>query len=123
MSSETINRPLVQDGNAVLGNAVSLRTAGETTSHMGGWITFALGALDQEALFQYERAAFLAKLPALEREYGGRFVAIHRGSVVDSDVSQATLVRRFFERFGDIQVYIGYVGRPPVANQLSPFTL
>lgn len=71
-----------------------------------------------------ERAAFLARLPDLLQRYAGRFVAVHAGSVVDADESRAALVRRFFERFGDVPVYIGYVGTPrPGARQVTPLRL
>lgn len=73
--------------------------------------------------FEREHAAFNNLLPVLTARYGGRFVAIHKGSVVDSDISRGELVRRFFARFGDVPVYIGYVGKPAVAYQVTPFRI
>lgn len=75
-----------------------------------------------DALFRQEKAAFTSLLPTLLPRYEGQFVAIHGGRVVDSDVSRVSLTRRFFKRFSDTSVYIGYVGRPePVSYQVSPF--
>jgi hypothetical protein len=65
-------------------------------------------------------------LPMLSPRYDGKYVAIHRGAPVDADPSRAELVRRFFERFGDAPVYIGFVGpqdAEPPANQVTPFSL
>lgn len=76
---------------------------------------------DPEALFEYERMAFRALLPGLQTEYAEQYVAVHGGKVVDADPSRRDLVRRFFERFGDTHVYVGFVGATPVVHQLSPF--
>ncbi len=48
------------------------------------------------AAFDREKAAFLASLPDLLQRCVGQFVAVHRGEVVDADVSRVALVRRFF---------------------------
>lgn len=73
--------------------------------------------------FEHEYAAFMALPPNLVSRYSGRFVAVHHGSVVDSDLSRDNLVRRFFTRFGDASVYIDYVGQPVVAYQVTPFQI
>jgi hypothetical protein len=73
--------------------------------------------------FEREYAAFLTLLPHLESRFRELFVAVHRGSVVDSDTSRSDLVKRFFARFGDVPVYIGYVGQPAVGYQLTPFQI
>jgi len=73
-----------------------------------------------EAAFERERAAFHELLPDLRARYAGRFVAVHGGAVVDSDPSSASLVRRFFERFGEESVYLGYVGGRRVVRNISP---
>ncbi len=73
--------------------------------------------------FEREHTAFLTLLPDLESKFRGLFVAVHRGSVVDSDVSRDNLVKRFFARFGDVPVYIGYVGQSAVAYQVTPFQI
>jgi len=84
--------------------------------------TFSEGPRDDETtLYQFERIAFRQLLPTLEAQFGGKYVAIHRGTVVDADVSHGALVRRFFQKHGDTHVYVGYVGTPPIAHQLSPF--
>jgi len=73
--------------------------------------------------FEREHAAFQGLLPHLVANYNGRFVAVHHGAVVDSDASREELVSRFFARFGDAPVYIGYVGQPAMAYQLTPFLI
>lgn len=73
--------------------------------------------------FEREHTAFLALLPHLQPTFRGCFVAVHRGSVVDSDASRSDLVKRFFARFGEVPVYIGYVGQPTVAYQVTPFQI
>lgn len=75
--------------------------------------------------FRQEKAAFDALFPTLAPQFDGRFVAVHDGIVVDADVSREVLVRRFFEQFGDVSVYIGYVGerRPIAYYQVTPFRL
>jgi len=73
--------------------------------------------------FEKEHAAFEALPPSLMANYRGQFVAIHNGAPVDSDTSRSNLVRRFFERFGDSPVYIGYVGKVPISYQVTPFQL
>ncbi len=79
---------------------------------------------DSEVMFRLEEAAFVSMLPALRAKYDGRFVAVHNGVVVDSDVSRVELIRRFFNEFGDTHVYIGFVGpQEPVSYQISPFKL
>ncbi|MGH9891821.1 MAG: hypothetical protein ACREA0_07540 [bacterium] len=73
--------------------------------------------------FEREHVAFQSLLPRLEVTHGGRFVAVHRGAVVDADSRREELVRRFFARFGDVPVYVGYVGEPPIAYQVTPFQI
>lgn len=74
-------------------------------------------------LFEREKSAFTRLLPTLMPRYEGQFVAVHNGVVVDSDRSSSEVVRKFFRRFGDTNVYIGYVGREePVSYAVSPLT-
>lgn len=71
--------------------------------------------------FERESKAFQRLLPSLGAKYGGRYVAIHGGAVVDSDSSRSGLLQRFFSNFGDVPVFIGYVGNEAPAYQLTPF--
>jgi hypothetical protein len=73
--------------------------------------------------FERERTAFRTLLPLLKHSHPGKFVAIHEGSVADSDTSREELVRRFFAHFGDVSVYIGYVGQPDMTYQVTPFLI
>lgn len=127
-----------QAGSGVPGGFSAARTGGGAARHVGtapapdaGWpetrgetgvgIPVKTGML---ADLDHERGVFVARLPELRQQYPGRFVAVHAGVVVDADESRAALVRRFFERFGDVPVYIGYVGGPPpVAYQVTPLRL
>ena len=45
----------------------------------------------------------------LQHGYRGKYVAIHNGTVVDSDDNEINLIRRFFQEFGDVSVYIDRV--------------
>lgn len=85
------------------------------------WVMFAPRERPEIELFQKEREAFHSLPPSLKSQYQGSFVAVHNGSVVDSDTSRSALVRRFFSRFGDVSVYIGYVGETPAGYQITPF--
>ena len=69
-----------------------------------------------------ERVGFLRQLPKLGQVHVGQYVAVHDGEVVDADRSRRALVQRFFNRFGDASVYIGFVGgQPPPARVPTPF--
>jgi len=69
-----------------------------------------------------ERIEFFRQLPKLGEVHVGQYVAMHDGEVVDADRSRRALVRRFFDRFGDASVYIGFVGgQPPPARVPTPF--
>lgn len=74
----------------------------------------------EQIAFEREKLAFGKMLPDLRIRYARKFVAVHDGEVVDSDSSSAHLVRRFFERFGEMSVYIGYVGGRRVIRNISP---
>lgn len=86
-------------------------------------VTFQRSERPEIEAFEKEHAAFEELLPSLMTKYRGRFVAIHNGALVDSDPSRSNLVRRFFERFGDASVYVGYVGEAPISYQVTPFQL
>ncbi len=88
------------------------------------WVAVASGeiASDPELEFHREKAAFEEQLPLLKERFEGQYVAIHDGNVEEADTSEAEVVRRFFERFGDTHVYIGYVGdTQPATYQVTPF--
>lgn len=117
----------VQIANRVIGSANSC----PPDASLFGWFRAAAVVVagfspevevdDADAMFRQEKIAFTSLLPTLSAPYNGRFVAIHGGQVVDADTSRIALTKRFFKRFGDTHVYIGYVGRPePVSYQVSP---
>ena len=76
-------------------------------------------ASNEEAIFRGEKAAFFRQLPQLGAFFG-RYVAVHGGVVQESDPSLREVSRRFFGRFGDVPVYIGFVGRRPPARIPTP---
>ena len=92
---------------------------------VGTWIPILGGesASNPELEFQREKAAFEQQLPALKRQYQGKYVAVHNGKVEENASSEMEVVQRFFKRFGDTHVYIGYVGdTPPDTYQVSPIS-
>jgi hypothetical protein len=88
-------------------------------------LSIRFGAQDRPEIraFNAERAAFDALRPTLERSHRGQFVAIHGGAAVDFDTSRDELIKRFFAQFGDVPVYVGYIGESPVVYQVTPFQL
>ena len=87
-------------------------------------VTLAAGMRRQEIEeFDREHEAFVRLSPIVQTQHRGRFVAIHAGRIVDSDVNRQDLVKRFFERNGNVSVYIGYIGESPVAYQVTPFQI
>ena len=59
--------------------------------------------------FERELSAMKAKLPALLREFGEKFVAIRQGEVVDSDTDEATLAMRVCSTYPDDYVLVRQV--------------
>lgn len=86
-------------------------------------VTFSGPQRPEIEAFENERAGFYSQLSTLRRSHNEQYVAIHGGAVVDSDARREALVRRFFARFGDAPVYIGYVGEPPIGYQVTPFRI
>jgi hypothetical protein len=65
---------------------------------------------------QREYQAFLRLLPQLLETHRGRYVAIHEGRVVDSDVDDIALIQRVHARVGYVPLHVGLVTDPlPVA--------
>jgi hypothetical protein len=78
-------------------------------------------AIKFQSGFETERSAFEGLADKLRERYNEAFVAVHRGDVVDSDTDLQALVARFFERYGEVPVYFGYVGkRQPTLQVSSP---
>jgi hypothetical protein len=71
--------------------------------------------------YEREKRAFERTLSSLEQEFQGQYVAIYGGKVVDADRSLPELSKRFFERFGDVDVYMGFVGAENISHSLTPF--
>ncbi len=76
-----------------------------------------------EQAFKREKAAFEQQLPNLLTRHDGQYVALTGGRVVDSDPDMHTLVQRFFARYGESSVFIGYVSRRSRPVRIAtPFT-
>lgn len=78
-------------------------------------------ALGPTRTFEDEKATFFSMLPMLHSRYPEEYVAIARGAIADHDHSRLQLVRRFFSRFNDTPVYVGFVGARDVARIPTPF--
>jgi hypothetical protein len=75
---------------------------------------------DDQTPFEREKAAFLRKRPFLG-VYSGEFVAIHDAQVAASDKSRNGVLRKFFAKYpSGTSVYIGFVGRAPIARVSAP---
>lgn len=120
MTTQTWNRPTLHVDSATSFPSV-VHGTGETDTATSGYPAVAPPD-DPGSLYAAEKAAFESLRPSLEPQYVGKYVAVHGGEVVDSDESRVHLLRRFFRTRGDTHVYVGYVGRLPVAHQLTPFT-
>lgn len=81
-----------------------------------------LGAVsDDQTPFEREKAAFNRKRHSL-RHLAGQYVAIHDGRVAASDPSRNGVLRKFFAEYPPgTSVYIGFIGRRPVARVRPAF--
>lgn len=64
----------------------------------------------EDAPFWKEVSAFNQLPQTLIDEYFGKYVAVYRGNIVDSDVDEGELALRFYRTFGYVPVYIHKVG-------------
>src|SRR5678815_291712 len=73
--------------------------------------------------FEREKAAFRRKRPFLN-QFTGKFVAIHNGQVAASGESMRVALGKFFSAHpAGTSVYVGFVGRTPVAHVSAPVFL
>jgi len=59
--------------------------------------------------FKKEKRAFLSMKENLNKQYVGKYVAVYRGNVVDSDIDESALICRFYKTHGKVPVYIDKV--------------
>lgn len=93
------------------------------TDVSGGIVALALNNLEYRAeppadlldRVDREEAWFNAHRAELAPTYGGRYVAIHGGRVVDADGDLAALVDRFFKGRVVAPGYFGFVGDEPAS--------
>lgn len=76
-----------------------------------------------ELEYELEKMAFDQQYPELRITHNGQYVAIHNGKVVEVGPTEADVTRRFFAKFPNGHVYIGYVGdAEPPTYQISPIS-
>ena len=63
--------------------------------------------------WQREFDAFQRLLPQLLSEYGGQYVVVHDGQVVDHGPDDVALALRFFAEHGNTPIHIGLVANQP----------
>jgi len=64
----------------------------------------------EDAPFWREVSAFNQLPQSLVDEYYGKYVAVYRANIVDSDEDEGELALRFYRTFGYVPVYIHKVG-------------
>ncbi len=62
-----------------------------------------------------EETWFAAHRASLAASFGGRYVAVHEGRVVDADADLSALVDRFFRAHGNVPCYFDFVGDEPAS--------
>jgi hypothetical protein len=65
-----------------------------------------------------EERAFERRRPQLFRRYGGQFVAIYGGRVVDRDKDAEALAERLFARLGDVPFFLARAEKQPSVYDL-----
>jgi hypothetical protein len=68
-----------------------------------------------------EYQAFLRLLPELLPTYGGRYVAIPDGQVVDADMDDIVLIQRVHARVGYVPIHVGLVTDQPCVVRLPHY--
>jgi hypothetical protein len=89
---------------------VGLDDTGTTPAHVARW--------------REEQRAFVAQLPRLEKRLWGRWVAVHRGKVIGSDLDAERLFERMWKKLGGATpLFIGRVGGPEPIVDMPGFDL
>jgi len=73
--------------------------------------------------WQRERRAFERLAPVHQRRLGGRFVAMHRGRIVDTDADHDRLFERVWKRLQGATFFIGRVGTPSPTVDMPGFAI
>lgn len=81
------------------------------------------GESPRTRVWKRERERFERLLPELGRRYGGRFVALLGGKVIDSDVDAAKLFQRVAHASAGRVFFIGGVGTTDSFVELPGFAL
>lgn len=74
--------------------------------------------LSQEEQLERELVVFRRRLPQLLRRYGGQYVAIREGRVVDHGPDDSKLALRMYKRFGNTVLLIAKVEERPTIYEL-----
>jgi len=73
--------------------------------------------------WQRERRAFERLGRVQQRRFAGRFVAVHRGRIVDSDVDHQRLFERVWKRLRGATFFVGRVGAASPTVEMPGFAL
>jgi hypothetical protein len=74
-------------------------------------------------MWQRERDDFKRLPPKVLRQFRGRFVALHRGKIVDADADPSVLFARVARRLEQKVFFIGRVGKPEPVVDMPGFSL
>lgn len=77
--------------------------------------------IPKDTEFERQKEAFKSIPPIFLAPYRGQFVAACNGAIVDSDNDLGALGRRFFEKHGDVPVYMTKVGDTIMVRIPTPF--
>jgi hypothetical protein len=117
MTATITNDPLPEYSEGTTVSVLHYRVDTFVTSHL----LYPEPRTNPTRSFADERATFLSMLPMLHARHLGEYVAIARGEIAENGLSRTEVVRRFFQRFGEGPVYVGFVGQKKIVRQASPF--
>lgn len=73
--------------------------------------------------WQKEKAAFEALSARTLERFRGRYVAVHRGKLIDSDLDVDRLSERVWKKLRGGVFYVARVGEPPETVEITGFEL
>jgi hypothetical protein len=65
------------------------------------------------AAWEEERRAFLRLLPTLLSTHRGRYVAVHKGSIIADGSDQVEVAKRAYALVGYVPIYVGLITDEP----------
>lgn len=70
--------------------------------------------------FLEERKFMAANGEEIRKSYSGRYIAILRNALLDSDADFSRLAERVYQRFGYTRIYMPFVGKRRIIRLPSP---